>query len=751
MISLGLQLALDGGREALVRLIVTAIAVALGVGLLLASLASINAVNAQSARGSWLDTQPGSSSGPQTNAHINPIWWLASNDEFEGQTIDRIDVAATGPHSPIPPGLARIPGPGEFFASPALAKLIAMTPATQLGNRIPGRKIGTIGALGLPNPASLIVVVGYSPQQLARTPGAEQVARVATPGSPNGGGSGSEQFLIVLVIGALALLFPVLIFLATATRLAAARREQRMAAMRLVGATPRQVSKFAAVEAVVAAFAGVVLGFVLYIVFRPALQHVSITGAPFAPGDLSLSDVDVLVVAIGVPVAAMVAARLALRQVLRSPLGVSRRVTPPAPKAAQLIPLVVGFVWLVLMVGVVHLNGKGVVYADFVGFLLLMVGLVTTGPWLTDVGARVMARHSNRPAVLLAGQRLSDNPKVAFRSVSGLVLALFVASVTLGIVSTVVADHGAPAGGATAVGTLVDMLGNPDAVSVEGENSIPSLPTPLLGELASIKGVVGVAVVRWDPLVSTEHATDEMPGLVSCAQLTRTPALGHCAPGAAVVTILPFSDQGNGLTKRTTLADTTWPTAALPSERLAALPIEEVVVGTNGTNTAIEQARTDLEVALPYQSYEVPPMTFGEVSSSTSRSYIELQNVTDVVIMASLLIAGCSLAVGVISGISDRRRPFSLLRLTGVPMAVLRRVILLESALPLVVVAVASVSIGLLASELFLKSQLGVTLRFPGINYFLIVVGGLLLSFSIISSTLPLLERITRPEDVRTE
>jgi hypothetical protein len=186
--------------------------------------------------------------------------------------------------------------------------------------------------------------------------------------------------------------------------------------------------------------------------------------------------------------------------------------------------------------------------------------------------------------------------------------------------------------------------------------------------------------------------------------------------------------------------------------QLAGLPIEEVVVGTNGSSAAIETARTDLEQALPYQSYEGPPLTFGEVSSSTSRTYAELQNVTDVVIVASLLIAGCSLAVGVVSGISDRRRrPFSLLRLTGVPVAVLRRVVTLESAVPLVVVAVASAGIGLLASDLFLKSQLGVTLRFPGISYFLIVFGGLLISLGVISSTLPLLERITRSEEVRTE
>ena len=751
MIRVGLRLAFTGDKEALVRLVVTALAVALGVGLLLASLASINAVNSQSDRSSWLNTQPGNSSAMSTKTHTDPLWWLSSSDEFEGQTIDRIDVAGTGPRSPVPPGIEQLPRSGEFYVSPALARLLVTTPATELGDRFPGREVGTIGAAGLPNPAALIAVVGYSPQELSKTPGAGRVTSIATPGSPNGGGSGSEQFLIVLVVGALALLFPVLVFLATATRLAAARREQRFAAMRLVGATPRQVATIAAVEAIVAALAGVVLGFVLFVVLRPALQHVSITGAPFAPGDLSLSFADVLVVAIGVPIAAVLAARLALRRVLISPLGVSRRVTPHAMRAVRVIPLVAGLVWLALLAEVVHLNGKGVTYAVFVGFLLLMVGLVTAGPWLTDVGARVLTRRSNRPDVLLAGRRLSDNPRSAFRSVSGLVLALFVASVAIGIVSTIVADHGAPAGGEVAVGTLVDMLGNPTATSVEGENSIPSLPASLLDDLVSIKGVVGAAVIHWDSLVSTSHATDEMPGLVSCVELARTPALGRCAAGASVVTIEPFSSQGNGLTKRTTLADTTWPAATIAPERLAGLPIEEVVVGTNGSTAAIEQARTDLEVALPYQSYEGPPLTFGEVGSSTSRSYAELQNVTGVVVVASLLIAGCSLAVGVASGISDRRRPFSLLRLTGVPVAVLRRVVTLESAVPLVVVAVASVGIGLLASDLFLRSQLGVTLRFPGFGYFVIVLGGLLISLGVISSTLPLLERITRPDQVRTE
>ena len=50
MIRLGLRLTLRGGREAAIRLTLTAIAVALGVGLLLITLAGINALIAQNDR-----------------------------------------------------------------------------------------------------------------------------------------------------------------------------------------------------------------------------------------------------------------------------------------------------------------------------------------------------------------------------------------------------------------------------------------------------------------------------------------------------------------------------------------------------------------------------------------------------------------------------------------------------------------------------------------------------------------------------
>jgi FtsX-like permease family protein len=122
-----------------------------------------------------------------------------------------------------------------------------------------------------------------------------------------------------------------------------------------------------------------------------------------------------------------------------------------------------------------------------------------------------------------------------------------------------------------------------------------------------------------------------------------------------------------------------------------------------------------------------------------------------VIVLASLPIAGCSLAVSVAGGLTDRKRPFSLLRLTGAPLAMLRRVVALESAVPLIAIAVLSTAAGLLTAGLFVRSQLSETLHPPGAQYYLIVGAGLVVSLAIIASTLPLLERITGAETARNE
>jgi len=58
---------------------------------------------------------------------------------------------------------------------------------------------------------------------------------------------------------------------------------------------------------------------------------------------------------------------------------------------------------------------------------------------------------------------------------------------------------------------------------------------------------------------------------------------------------------------------------------------------------------------------------------------------------------------------------------------------------------------GFLAAGLFLRSQLGESLRPPGLDYYVIVVAGLVASLGIIASTFSLLERITGPEVARNE
>ena len=464
MILLGLRLTLQSGREAALRLLVTAAAVALGVGLFLMALAGVNGLHAQTDRGAWLDTAAQTPRSTSGTAAPGRLWWMLSADQFGNRPVDRIDLAATGPGAPVPPGIPHLPRPGEFYASPALATLIKSVPASELRDRFPGHQIGTIGAAALPSPNSLIIVIGRDARQLSQVPGAVEVRGIQqTPSScyacQSGAGVGSGAVLQwILVGGAVALLLPVLILIATASRLSAARREERFAAMRLVGAMPRQVSVIAAVEATVAAIAGVAVGFALFFLFRPLLTHVPFTGAPLAPGDLSLHWEDIALVVIGVPIAAVVSAWLALRRVQISPLGVSRRASSAPPRIFRIIPLLAGIALLAYFdaAGKPSSN-SGQLLELLLGFVLLMVGLVLAGPWLTTAGSRLMANRASRPATLIAGRRLLDNPRAAFRFISGLVLALFVTSAAIGALSSIVPASGSQ-GDSAGKSTLADLF-----------------------------------------------------------------------------------------------------------------------------------------------------------------------------------------------------------------------------------------------------------------------------------------------------
>jgi hypothetical protein len=762
VIGLGLRLTVAGGKEALTRLTMIAIAVAIGVVLLLTTLAGLNAVNSQNARYAWLETgfTPSAATTTTTN-QTEPVWWKLSADYYQGKQIGRIDVAATGPNSPIPPGITELPEPGQYYASPAMTKLLKSTPAAQLGDRFPGRQVGTIGDAALPAPNSLIIVVGRSVTELSADPHAQAINSISTtvPSNCNGCviglGINDNGITLILSVVIAGLLFPVLIFIGGATRLSAARREQRFAAMRLVGATPRQISVISAVESSLAAIAGVAVGFGLFFVLRPELAAIPFTGDPFFTSDLSLTLPDVLFIVLGIPIAAAVAARLALRRVSISPLGVSRRVTPRPPRAWRVIPLLAGLGELGYFAYLhdVGANSRAPVSTEvgafLSGILLTMTGLVIAGPWLTMLGSRLMTTRATRPATLIAGRRLADNPKAGFRAVSGLVLAVFVGSCALGVITTIVAyDDGAAGDPAIARGTLVDTFRQgPDHSTL-----LTPADTATLDRVRNVPGVTGVAPIHIASDDATYHRNGQnvgpLPDVVSCTALTGVPALGHCPQGADAVTISP--DYGGAIVQgsSTTTANTTWPVAQLSTAQVQRLPLDSIVVGTDGSAAAVEQARTILDNTY-VQTFAA--QTLSEYQSNGAQKLNSYKQLANIIIFTSLPIAGCSLAVSVAGGLAERKRPFSLLRLAGTPLALLRRVITLEAAGPLIISAVVSAGAGLLAAQLFLRAQLYETLQPPSVEYYLIIVAGLAASLAVIASTLPLLRRMTGPETARNE
>ena len=774
MTGLGLRLVVSGGREAITRLVVLAVAVGLGVGLLLTAVAATNAVTTWNNRHAWFWTGTSALPPAPTLAGVASLWWHPGGDTFDGQTISRFDVAATGTSSPVPPGIPRDPGPGQYYASPALAALLRGTPAGQLAGRYPGRLAGVIGDAALPSPDSLVIIIGRSPAQLAHTPGSVQVTSIAATepgtfsalGNPKGlhyvppdPGGGNDAIDFILAVVALAVLAPVLIFIATATRLSAARREQRFAAMRLAGATRRQVSLLAAMESTVAGVLGVAAGFGIFLLLRGPVAGISFIGQPFFPAELSLSLPDVLAVAIGVPVAAAVAALLALRRVRISPLGVARRVTPKPPRAWRVVPLLAGLAEL----GFFTVHGLPASVGEQVlvfvpGFLLIIVGLVIAGPWLTMAAASVMARRTSRPDTLIAARRLADDPRAAFRAVSGLVLALFITTVAVVAITTWNAKSPPQWGSTAEANVLTDQLAGQQLNSASQGSPGPAAPAaPLAARLRGIPGVHGVVVVRADPqltIPATFHnlgvgpsGTSPVPaGVVSCAQLAAVPALGRC-PAGATAAVFP-ADGFAGPLYGVDATGITWPAANVRAARLDSLAVDAVNVATNGTVPAVEQARTVLANA--YLGVNAPS-TIGDMigqDNSTNNAYQQLANT---VILVSLPIAGCTLAAGIAAGLADRKRPFSMLRLTGARLAMLRRVVALESAVPLLAVAAVAIGTGFGASAMYASLEMQHPMVAPGAAYYLITAGGILAALGIIAATFPLLARITGPEVARNE
>jgi hypothetical protein len=791
VISLGLRLVVNGGREAVIRLVMLTVAVGLGVGLLLTAVAATNAAVTWNNRHAWFWTGTSSVAPHTAAASTAPLWWHPVGDFFDGRQIERFDVAAAGASSPVPPGLPRDPAPGTYYASPALAALIRDTPASELADRYPGHLAGTIGDAGLPSPDSLVIVVGRTPAQLAQTPNTVQVRSVndVMPGTfvppgitcygphcrpapnpeglayfPNDAGGGSSSIDLILAVVALAILTPVLIFIGTATRLSAARREERFAAMRLAGATRGQVALIAAIESTAAAVLGTAIGFGLFFLLRIPVAGIPFIGQPFFPAELTLSLPDILLVAIGVPLFAALAARMALHRVNISPLGVARRARPKPPGAWRVIPLLTGLAELGFWTIHGHpASGTGQIQAFASSFLIILVGLFIAGPWITMATARAMARWTGRPATLLAARRIGDDPRAAFRAVSGLVLALFITTAAVVAITTQDAKEPSTFGTVAQSNLMTDQIATASSSGSGVSDPGPAAPAAnLAARLDAIGGIQGVAVLRVDPTLTIPGTFHDLnvnqsgkgipvpADVVSCAQLATVPVLGRCPAGAKAAAIPAGVFGPNGFFGNQGSTGFTWPAANVPAARLDALGVDAIGAETDGTTAAIEQARTVLETEPAYPVLNAPSTPEDNVvaDDAANNGYQQLANV---VILVSLPIAGCTLAAGIAAGLADRKRPFSLLRLAGARLSTLRGVVALEGAVPLLSVAAVAIGTGFAGAAMFAQEAQQHPMVAPGAAYYLLTAGGILVSLGIIAATFPLLARITGPEVARNE
>ncbi|GGL06750.1 hypothetical protein Sme01_67090 [Sphaerisporangium melleum] len=409
-----------GGRRGLLGSSLTLAAVAVSTALLLFAVAVNFAFAGRAERGAWRNPVPltGTETGQARAVQ-------AVRTGFVGdRALTVVHLAVLAPGLALPPGVPRLPAPGEVLLSPALAELAADDPS--VAARVPGRRAGTIGDEALVHPGELVALAGHTPGEAIMTaqwkgdyrlgPSASKVADLT--GAPS---SDATAYQALAAVASVLMVVPLLVFGGAAARLTVARRDRRLSSLRLVGATPGQVVAMTVAEAVVTALAGALCGLLLYAAAIWPLTGVRIAGGGWFASDIWPGVLPVGAVLLAVPLLVGLSAVVGLRRVVVGPLGVARRQTPPGMRFVRVLVLIA-------CLAATPLLGAGVSLTVVVAVLsaaFLAVNLA--GPWVVGVIGRITAATARRPAALLAGRRLVDDPRSAWRTVSGVALTGFVA------------------------------------------------------------------------------------------------------------------------------------------------------------------------------------------------------------------------------------------------------------------------------------------------------------------------------------
>ena len=730
------------GRQSFARLVLTTLAVALGIVLVCYFTAGVNGLMG---RVNGLAINTAAYQAARGVAEQKPIAGVeplkvggtrrGDASKWRGQYIQYYSMYGTAKS----PQFAKLktPRPGEYYLSKALADAVAEYPEDNILARF-GKNtkyLGVIPSEYTASPDALMIVRGASAEEVAEsdafTKSQGQPSYFADVYRTDANGLKSDAKIdpvavIVFGVGGTILLFPIVIFVSVATQLGAAQREKRYAALRLIGATKRQVGRVLMLESLLASVVGVLIGLGAFWLLQAPLQDFKMDGMRFNPSDLALTGTQyALIIGLTLGLTMFVNWRR-MRRAQISPLGVSRSVEKVKKLRAwrALVPAlgIAFFAWLSSKPGRDWLDANKESAIPMLlltaALLLVMFGLILAGGWLTNKLSLLAARWANNASMLIAGKRTAVHSRTIFRSVSGVVLALFAGSFYLtatsgieGLNAQAIKDNG------------FSQLKRGTAIVIGR-----SLPGGMAEQLQQKSYITSVAtiypredgdVIRCQDLATyTEHACPNN------ARPDQFALLNFDAPVVKNVSLINDKVDTNGA--------------------------KEYLVTLKSDND-IEKLRT--LVTAKANQYD---LTYAVSGTDSKKPHInptirEFADLAYVGIGVTLFVAVASLIVSTIGGLMERRRSLYTLRLSGMRLAQLKRLVMVESVAPLLTTSILSCGFGVWTGAVF-TSTFSTTLK-PVLTptYFAIVGIGLAAAVIGIYLILPMVDKLTRAEANQTE
>jgi hypothetical protein len=799
-VALGVRLTLSGSR---VRLLMMIGGVAAAVALMLGMAGALPAAAERIGKTTGRGVEPVA----EGEARTDGVRARLSVGLWRGHQVRVLLVAKAGASAVAPPGVPRTPGQGEVFVSPGLAAALAGPRGAELAPRLPGTVVGTVEREGLVGPDELYAVAGASTAALDGVGATEGWA--ADFAKPAGGlfagqsayvdGTGmrqssspAEAMPLVLGLAAVGLITPLLVLVGTSTRLSAAARERRASAMRLVGATPRQLRRLGAVEGAIVGVLGAVAGLALFYLLRaPVTAAIPIQDGLYA-GDVAPPLGATLAVLVGVPVLTTAAGVLSLRRALSTPLAARRQVARAGAGLLRLAPLAAGLLALSIVYADRGALATGAFHAKallFGGGAACLVGLAISGAALSRLAGALLARWGPGLASQFAGRRLLTDPAGAARTVTGTALVVvvvgwlmaFLPLLTPGqnegnghligvlpertVIVTLAADSDvddAVAGaravpGVTEAVAFRDLTLLPPGAKMASDTDLdnPSVDQgvrAVVADCAALGAVLGKAVPGCRPDTVQRLSTSDFEADVLAAAGKLAPdGAGPAIPIPDGLDTLTLPD---GLTRDvsygfTVLGDLLVPPALLAGWDEPGRWFPTLLVATDGRDGTVEAVRTSLGATATV----LPPTTPGEAAELARSESDGYRQAALIAALAVVLTGGLSLAVTTADAVRERYRVHAALTAMGTPARLLRRGVLLHTGVPLLLNIGLAIVVTAATSWLYVRvtAQAELVVRLPWAGYAAIGAAAVAASLLATAAVLPFVRAATRPDALRTE